>query len=154
MSVTLICSQCFVDSLGCSLCIVGLAPTPGDSISEWCPQCPVLYSPAQLLKTHACGFFYGVSPSHILVFCCLLLLPALLLFLEISAFSKCALSRRASVLPFWPPVKFRPNLPWDPLVCPSGGPGESSLSTPYFRWINDFLLSAFFTVLRMRNPNF
>ena len=40
------------------------APPPDSPVSECCPQCPVLSSPAQLLQTHAYGFFYGVNPSQ------------------------------------------------------------------------------------------
>lgn len=52
-------------STHCVSCAVELTLTPGDSMKEWCPLCPVLGGPAQLLSTHAYGVFYGVCPFHI-----------------------------------------------------------------------------------------
>ena len=38
--------------------------TLGDPLNECCPQCPVLNIPAQLLRTHAYVFLYGINPAH------------------------------------------------------------------------------------------
>lgn len=45
-------------------CATELAPTPGNPLNEWCPQCPVLTA---LLSPggSACGVFHGVHPAHV-----------------------------------------------------------------------------------------
>lgn len=43
-SLTLIVSFNHGNSSVCVLCTIESAPTPGDPMNEWCPQCPVLSS--------------------------------------------------------------------------------------------------------------
>lgn len=40
---------------------VDVVVSPGDTVSESCPPCPVLYSPTHSLETHAYGFFYEAT---------------------------------------------------------------------------------------------
>ena len=61
----------------CSLCTlwaVESAPTPGDPMKEYRPQCPVLNSPAQLLLTHTCA--YCIAWPHLIFILSLFPLPS------------------------------------------------------------------------------
>ena len=62
--VAWLCPSTLLSTKSIVLHAIESAPTPSDSMNEWCPQCPSLNTPAQLFETHANNFFYGVSPFH------------------------------------------------------------------------------------------
>lgn len=77
----------YVDEASCAyamyaLCAIEWAPTSGDPMNEWSPQCLVLNSHAWFLQTRAYDFFYEVnqSPDWSFFSCCLIFSQRYFLF--------------------------------------------------------------------------
>lgn len=121
----------------CALLLSGfvLLWTLKDVGDMFCPQqpCSALVDSCLWLPLWTQSISYLVFPF----FCCLLLLPALLLFLKNPSFSICAEVAEFHFCHVFLQRNFRLTLPWDPPICLSG---------IYISNESSFILSAFSTV--------